>query len=218
MGMRLTKQSSLKALIAIPVLIAGIWMVAQAGGPKNGTVRVGQTNLCIPEEYAVQLPSEGENGGSNFDTSDGLGINFRIDEKEVGTEIPGYHEKLYVAEDNPRFQSIYVKLSPAPNNLEVDKPKQSKPLASVPKLILSEPQREPWQLREVLQKDDGDYRKWGYCTETSWGGEDALRCMREYLEIGEVRFAYELHEENLPYHSQVDKLLEEKVASWRCDR
>lgn len=109
-------------------------------------------------------------------------------------------------------------MSPAQNNLEADEPKQSKPLPSVPDLVLSEPQQEAWQLREVLQKNDGDYRKWGYCTETSWGGDDVLQCMREYLEIGEVRFAYELHEQNLPYHAQVDELLKEKAASWRCDR
>lgn len=196
-------------------VLTGLWIVTNAETTGMGSVQVEDTDLCVPQQYVVKLPTDTPDG--NYDTSEGFALDFIIQEEEVAEAIPGYQAKIAVPGQSERSQPLYVELSPREEKpSSVETPENFKSLEFAPDLVLVDLEKKPWELRTALAKRDGRFEEWGFCSEMSQGGEDVLRCMREGLELGGVEMAYEIHQANLALHNELDSFLEKKTREWRC--
>lgn len=204
-----------KELLFGAVLLTGLWVVNNAETTGTGPVQVGDTDLCVPQQYVAKLPTATPD--SNYDTSEGFALDFIIQEEKVAEAIPGYQAKIAVPGQSERSQPLYVELAPREEKSSSTETSENfKSLEFAPDLVLVDLDKKPWELRTALAKRDGKFEEWGFCSEMSQGREDVLQCMREGLELGGVEMAYEVHQANLALHNELDSFLEKKTREWRC--
>lgn len=204
-------------LVAIVLLVVAVWINRATSG-ESGGYRLGQTDVCIPEAYAVPIPSTPPSDAHLYDESEGYDISASINPKEVGGKVNGYKEKV-TGNDDTRFQGLYLSLSPiSGESLEVDNSESFIKMESAPNLFIQDKEPVPLEPLKVLEKGSESYRKWGACTRMSFDDKPIrFECDRLYLRAGSLRIHYEIDQENLHLYKEVDQFIENKLSEWRCN-
>ena len=206
------------ALLVTSGLIGGlVWVSLHTLAASKAEYRLGETGICIPDEYAVLLPGARNSEKDDFDSSEGYGFNASIDSEEVSSNVEGYQETFNIGGDS-RNQDLYMSLYPASENaLTVDNPKPERRIKGTKDIFLSGYTPEPLLLMDALKKDGRQYEKWGYCMHISWNNSPTkLRCKRTSLNVDSIRVKYEIVEPNLHLHDEIDKFIRNKVRGWQC--
>ena len=210
--------------LVTPVLVTSLfaavtWITFEAAAKNTSYSKIPDTSICVPDEYAVELPSAGDTADSEqYDVSDGYEISIQIDRSEVSQNIENYKEKINIGGDT-RYQGLYLSLYPAgQKSLKVTNPGSLTKIKAAGDLFIQDFDSTPLAILDVLEKDGDTYTRWGHCTQSSWNGAPKrLECDRYYLRSGPLRIAYEIDEANLHLHDTVDRFVQEKLNQWECD-
>jgi len=185
----------------------------------SNSYRIGETNICVPEKYAVKLPTASPAEAQLYDVSEGYDISVSIDHTEVAQNISAYKEKTVLGGDI-RYQGLYLSLYPARSDpLDTSDSQHSlTQIKTANELFIVN--YEPITVNPpmaVMKKNEGDYEYWGYCTLISWNDSPKrLNCERENLKVGSIFISYEIEEPNIHIFRDVDNFIKEKFSQWRC--
>lgn len=211
---KLTAAGLITALLA-----AIIWIANQASANNANENRLKGTDICIPDEYAVPLPTASGSQTDSYDTYEGYGVSVSIDRQEASQRIDGYREIVEV-NGHRRYQGIYFSLHPVSEEslkVKVKDPETLTGIDQTPDLFIKDFDPTPLTLLEVLEKEGNTYRKWGYCSRfTSQNGDMVMECDRDYLRVGPLRIKYTINQAQLHLHDEIDQFIKEKISQWRC--
>lgn len=194
-------------------LVSSLSLALAACGSSRPTDKASDdSQICIPEEYAVSLPSGGGPATSGLDPEGGgYGTSIRIGGEEVARLISDYRMKVRLG-DKVYHQSLYVMLAPASEvSRTVPSSLSGEPLEGVSALLRTDHSPLAWTVIE--QHEDGNVY-WGNCSNT-FTQPESFDCLRT-LVIENLGLTYTIARENLPLYRDIDSLLRTKVNQWRC--
>lgn len=210
---KLTASALITGLLAVAT-----WLFSQAFADGGG-YRLKGTDICIPDEYAVPLPTASGSRANDYDSSDGYGVSASIHRREVAQAIHGYKEVIKV-NGRRRYEGIYLSLHPASREsleVEVEDPATLTRIDQVPDLFIQDFDPTPLAMLEVLEKEGETYRQWGHCFRSlSRGGDVVLECDRYYLRVGPLRIDHSIDGAQLHLHDEIDQFISDKIRQWRC--
>ena len=200
--------------LIIGLLAGATWIVAD-----NSGYRLQGTNICIPDDYAVPLPTASGSRADDYDSYDGYGVSASIHRREVAQAIDGYREVIEV-NGHRQYEGIYMSLHPASEEsleVEVEDPSTLTRIDQAPDLFIQDFEPTPLSLLEVLEKEGETYRHWGHCfRSSSRGGGVVLECDRYYLRVGPLRINHRIDGAQLHLHDEIDQFIANKIRQWRC--
>lgn len=214
-----TPQKLTASGLIIALLATATWMFNQSFAGNGDGHRLKGTDICIPDEYAVRLPTDNGSQADSYDVHEGYGISASIDAREVSQHIDGYKEIVEV-NGHSRHEGIYLSLYPASQKsleAEVEDPESLTGIDQARDLFIRDFDPTPLELLEVLEKEGDTYKKWGYCSRfSSQDGDMVMECDRDYLRVGPLRIKHTIDQPQLHLHDEIDRFIEEKVSQWGC--